>query len=97
MSNYDYLCLGKKKKKKTYVDSFTTTLFPSYTSFVAPAKKRSHQERKSGGAIVLVKNALLRFSKQIEVKYDNVIVLEPSKESLGCDANLFLVNTYLNP
>ena len=34
ISNYDYVCLVE-----TFVDSFTTTLFLSYTSFVAPAKK----------------------------------------------------------
>ena len=33
----------------------------------------------------------------MEVNYDNVIVLELSKELLRSDANLFLVNTYLNP
>ena len=74
MSNYDYVCLVE-----TFVDSFTTTLFPNNnTSFVAPAKKLSQQRRKSGGVIVLVKNALLRFLKRMEVNYDNVIVLELS-------------------
>ena len=93
ISNYNYVCLVK-----TFVDSFTTTLFPSYTSFVAPTKKKnSHPERKSRGVIVLVKNALLRFVKQMEVNYDNVIVLELSKELLGSDANVFLVNSYPNP
>ena len=43
-----------------------------------------------------MKNALLRFVKQMEVNYD-VIVLELSKELLGSTANVFLVNTYLNP
>ena len=32
----------------------------------------------------------------MEVNYDNVIVLELSKELLGSDANVFLVNTYPN-
>ncbi len=39
----------------------------------------------------------MRFVKQIEVDYDNVIILEVSKELLGTDANVFVVNTYLNP
>ena len=37
----------------------------------------------------------MRFVKQIEVDYDNVIILEVSKELLGTDANVFVVNTYL--
>ena len=92
ISNYDYVCLVE-----TFVDSFTTTLFPSYTSFVAPAKTLPHQGRKSGRVIVLVKNAFLRFVKRMEVNYDNVIVLELSKELLRSDADVFLVNTDLNP
>ena len=58
ISNYDYVCLVE-----TFVDSFITTLFPSYTGFVAPAKKKlSHQGRKSG-VIVLVKKCIAAFCK----------------------------------
>ena len=39
----------------------------------------------------------MRFVKQIEVDYDDVIILEVSEELLGTDANVFVVNTYLNP
>ena len=82
---------------ETFVGTFTSTLFPSFTSFVSPAKKLSHHGRRSGGVIVLVRNVLMRYVKQIEVDYDNVIILEVSKELLGTDANVFVVNTYLNP
>ena len=92
ISCYDFVCLVE-----TFVDTFTSTLFPSFTSFVTPAKKLSHHGRRSGGVIVLVRNVLMRFVKQIEVAYDNVIILEGSKELLGTDANVFVVNTYLNP
>ena len=88
ISCYDFICLVE-----TFVDSFTSTLFPSFTSFLSPAKKLSHHGRRSGGVIVLVRNVLV---KQIEVDYDNVIILEVSKE-LDTDANAFVVNTYLNP
>ena len=43
-----------------------------------------------------MKYALLRFVKQMEVDYDYVIILELSKELLGSDANVFLVNPYPN-
>ena len=92
ISCYDFVCLVE-----TFVDTFTSTLFPSFTSFVTPAKKLSHHGRRSGGVIVLVRNELMRIVKQIEVDYDNVIILEVSKELLGTDANVFVVNTYLNP
>ena len=39
----------------------------------------------------------MHFVKQIKVDYDNVIILEVSKELLGMDANVSVVNTYLNP
>ena len=42
-------------------------------------------------------DVLMRFIKQIEVDYDNINILEVSKELLGTDANVFVVNTYLNP
>ena len=92
ISGYDFVCLVE-----TFVDSFTSTLFPSFTSFMTPAKKLSHHRRRSGGVIILVRNVLMRFVKQIKVDYDNVIILEVSKELLGTDANVFVVNTYLNP
>ena len=46
ISFYDFVCLVE-----TFEDSFTSTLFPSFTSFVTPAKKLSHHGR-SGGVIV---------------------------------------------
>ena len=92
ISCYDFVCMVE-----TFVDTFTSTLFPSFTSFVSPAKKLSHHGRRSGGVIVLVRNVLMRFIKQIEVDYDNVIILEVSKELLSTDANVFVVSTYLNP
>ena len=54
-------------------------------------------ERRIGGVIVLVRNVLMRFVKQIEVDYDNVIILEVSEELHRTDANVLVVNTYLNP
>ena len=39
----------------------------------------------------------MRFVKQIEVDYDNIIILEVSRELLRTDANVLVVNTYLNP
>ena len=92
ISCYDFVCF-----LETFVDTFTSTLFPSFTSFVTPAKTLSHHGRRSGGVTVLVRNVLMRFVKQIEVDYDNVIILEVSKELLGTDANVFVVSTYLNP
>ena len=88
ISCYDFICF-----LETFVDTFTSTLFPSFTSFVTSAKTLSHHGR-SGGVIVLVRNVLMRFVKQVEVDYDNVIILEVSKELLGTDANVFVVSTY---
>ena len=92
ISCYDFVFMVE-----TFVDTITSTLFPSFTSFVSPAKTNSHHGRRSGEVIVLVRNVLMRFIKQIEVDYDNVIILEVSKELLGTDANVFVVSTYLNP
>ena len=92
ISCYDFVCLVE-----TFVDSFTSALFPSSTSFVTPANKFSHHRRRSGGVIILVRNVLMRFVKQIEVDYDNVIILEVSKEFFGTDANVFVVNTLPEP
>ena len=39
----------------------------------------------------------MRFVKQIKVDYDNVIILEVSKEFFGTDANVFVVNTLPEP
>ena len=41
ISCYDFVCLVE-----TFVDSFTSTLFPSFTSFVSPAKKTFPSRQK---------------------------------------------------
>ena len=64
---------------------------------MTPARKLSHQGRTSGGVIVLVKNTLWPFVKQVQTDFDNVIIFEASKNLLGTDSNVFLVCTYLNP
>jgi hypothetical protein len=82
---------------ETFTDDFTSTLFSTFTSFVAPAKKLSKQGRKSGGVIVLVRNTFLPFIKQIKLDCENVVVLEAKKELFGTDENVFIICTYLNP
>ena len=54
ISFYEFVCLVE-----TFEDSFTSTLFPSFTSFVTPAKKLSHHGR-SGGVIVLVRRSIVQ-------------------------------------
>ena len=82
---------------ETFVDSFSSNLFQSYTSFVAPAKKCSHHGRQSGGVVVLVKNTFLIFIRQVHSSTEIQYILEIDRELMGTESNVFLVNTYPNP
>ena len=92
VSQYDIVCF-----LETFVDVFTSTLFSSFTSFVAPAKKLSQRGRKSGGVIVLIRNSLMHFVKHVNMAYDNILVFEINNELLGTEAKVFLVSAYTNP
>lgn len=92
VSGYDIVCLVE-----TFVNSFSSNSFPSFTSFVAPAKKLSHHGRSSGGVIVLVKDAFSKFVRQIDTSVENTVVLELDREVLGSESSIFLINTYLTP
>lgn len=82
---------------ETFVESFTSTQFPDFTSFVAPAKKLSKKGRRSGGIIILIKNKVLPYFKRVDVDNDNVIIFEADRVLFGTDLNVFLVSTYLPP
>ena len=70
---------------------------PVLHTLCGSSEKNSHHGRRNGGVTVVVRNILMRFVKQIEDGYDNVIILEVSKKRLSTDANVLtsvLVNTY---
>lgn len=82
---------------ETFVESFTSTQFPDFTSFVAPAKKLSKKGRRSGGIIILIKNKVLPYFKRVDVDNNSVIIFEADRVLFGTDVNVFLVSTYLPP
>ena len=52
---------------------------------MSPAIKLSHQGRRSGGILVMVRNNMSSFVQEISAQYHNIVVLKLSKEAFGCD------------
>ena len=50
-------------------------LFPNYKPYFAPATKTSTKGRASGGVLVLVKNSLNHYVKDVKCTIDNAVCL----------------------
>ena len=60
-------------------------VFTDYVKFLSPAIKLSHQGRRSGGILVMVRKNMFGFVQEIGVQCDNMLVLKLSKETLSCE------------
>ena len=58
--------------------------------FVKPAVKLSHMGRRSGGSITLVRKQLTTVVENIEVDFDNILLLKLSGSVFNVDRDVFL-------
>ena len=91
--SFDIFCLSE-----TFVASEREySSFTDYDVFMSKSTKLSFQGRESGGVLVFVKKHLSTFVKHIKVRYENMVVLELSRNLLGLEKNVFLIGTYVPP
>ena len=92
ISRYDIVCLVE-----TFIDSFTSNIFPHHECYLAPATKLlSHKGRKSGGVLVLVRNVLLPYVQKVTTDIANCVVLKVNKDLFNTFSDVCLVCTYVN-
>ena len=92
VSSFDFVCLVE-----TFVQSIREDVFPDYTVFCQPATKLTARGRPSGGVVCLIKNHLMPFIRQLEVKVGNFLLFDVNKQVFGTDKNVLFVCAYLPP
>lgn len=74
------------------------TAFKDYDVYLSKATKLSRLGRKSGGVLVFVRNNIAHLIKQIDVKYDHMIVLELCCPLIGTERKrTFILCSYVHP
>ena len=92
VSSFDFVCLVE-----TFVQSIREDVFPDFTVFCQPATKLTARGRPSGGVVCLIKNHLMPFVRQLEVKVGNFLLFDVNKQLFGTDKNVLFVCAYLPP
>ena len=72
ISSLDFVCLTE-----TFADAIFdfNGLFTERVKFVASAKRLSRQGRNSGGVLLLIKRAVCKFVKQIQINCANTVAV----------------------
>ena len=75
IDKFDVACLTEAFADSTFDFS---RLFTGYIKFAAPAKKKkiSTQGRNSGDVLLLIRQSLSAFVKQLEVHCENIVVVK---------------------
>ena len=85
---------------ETHLDDHVELSNDFFANFIIckqPAIKISHQGRRSGGIIVLVKKRLQCYVEKLEVDYCNIIVLRVDKQVVGSTTDVLYFATYIPP
>lgn len=91
--NFDIFSLNE-----TFVDfERTYTSFVDYDVYLSKATRLTQRARKSGGVLVFVRKYLQTFVRRLDVKYNNVVVLELDKTLFGLCKHVLLICTYVHP
>lgn len=90
IKKFDFIFLTE-----TFSTKFPSFLFPSYEAYISPGVKVSYAStaRLSGGVVLLVRKLYNSMIKQIEVEYDNTIVLLLHSVEL----DVLLIGMYIPP
>lgn len=92
--SFDIVCLTE-----TFIDyALESLLFKDYSVYTAKARKlMPHANRPSGGVIMLVKNIYSEFVCNVDVLFDNMIVLEADERLFGHGKKTYLIGVYIPP
>ena len=94
VSSFDFVCLTE-----TFADATSdfNGLFTEHVKFVAPAKRLSRQGRNSGGVLLLIKRAVCKFVKQIQINCANTVAVRIDKSVFNADKDVLLTSSYVAP
>lgn len=94
VSSFDFVCLTETFADATF--DFNG-LFTEHVKFVAPAKRLSRQGRNSGGVLLLIKRAVCKFVKQIQINCANTVAVRIDKSVFNADKDVLLIASYVAP
>ena len=94
LSSFDFVCLTEMFADATF--DFNG-LFTEHVKFVAPAKRLSRQGRNSGGVLLLIKRAVCKFVKQIQINCANTVAVRIDKSVFNADKDVLLIASYVAP
>ena len=92
VSSFDFVCLVE-----TFVDEFQPDIFPEHKLFIKPALKLSHQGRRSGGVICLIKHKLMPFVKESPIDNRNALAFILDKTLFHLTLDILFVCAYVHP
>ena len=90
-SSFDLVCLTETFADATF--DFNG-LFTEHVKFVAPAKR---QGINSGGVLLLIKRAVCKFVKQIQINCANTVAVRIDKSVFNADKDVLLIASYVAP
>jgi exonuclease III len=93
VKSFDVVCLTE-----TFI-AFDINLhvFAEFNTYFAPAKKLSQQGRHSGGVCVLVKKYLSSYIDEINIDYDQTVILKINKSLFNTDKDIVMLSSYIPP
>ena len=94
VSSFDFVCLTETFADATF--DFNG-LFTEHVKFVAPAKRLSRQGRNSGGVLLLIKRAVCKFVKQIQINCANTVAVRIDKSVFNANKDVLLIASYVAP
>ena len=89
---FDVICLWE-----TFVDYLNAGIFPGHSVFLKPAIKLDQLERRSGGAIALVRKELTVAVVNVEVEYDNILMFKVAGNIFKVDRDVSWICCYVCP
>ena len=93
IASFDFISIVE-----TFVETFQSSLFfPEHTIFCSPALKLSTLGRRSGGVVVLVRTNLLPLVREVECRYDNMLLFTIDKECFGLLKDTLFMCMYIPP
>jgi hypothetical protein len=85
----DFICL-----RATFMATFSWAK-DGFVSYCKPAVSLGHMGRKSGGIVVLVKDAVARLVQEVKTDFENLLLFKTS--CFGADKNVFIICAYVFP
>lgn len=94
VNTFDIVCFTE-----TFIDKHFVfpVLLNNFEKYISPALKLSHQGRRSGGVVVLVRKQMDKHIKEIKTDCEDLVVLRIAKQLFGTCKDVIYVSVYIPP